>query len=179
MKDDKKVIQLDDNPNNPLRLISDPVQKSEFGSQELLDIIAAMKMEAIRDHDGVALAAPQISINKRIFVIAERSYDEKQKWKPQVFINPEIIDNSKKTMCVHEGCLSVRDIYGKTDRYKNITVKAYDEYGHQFTYGAGGLIAHIIQHEIDHLDGILFIDHGYELTEYDHNEGAPGTQNHY
>ena len=147
--------------------------KSEFGSDELLDLIKAMKAEAVQDHDGVALAAPQLGVNKRIFVIAERSYKNGQKWKPEVFINPEIVDSSKKMVTVHEGCLSVRGIYGSTDRYKNITVNAYDEMGNKFTYGAGGLIAHIIQHETDHLDGILFIDHGYEMEEYDHTQGLP------
>ena len=178
MSDIKRVIQLDNREDNPLRLISVPVKKDEFGSAELLELIRIMKDEAIRDHDGVALAAPQISVNKRIFVIAERSYDISQKWKPQVFINPEVVQTSKKSISVHEGCLSVRDIYGRTNRYKNITVNAYDEMGNKFTYGAGGLIAHIIQHEMDHLDGILFIDHGYELAEY-HMEGAPDSKNNY
>ena len=172
-KTDYKIIQLDDNENNPLRLENILVTKSEFGSDELLDLIKAMKAEAVQDHDGVALAAPQLGVNKRIFVIAERSYKNGQKWKPEVFINPEIVDSSKKMVTVHEGCLSVRGIYGSTDRYKNITVNAYDEMGNKFTYGAGGLIAHIIQHETDHLDGILFIDHGYEMEEYDHTQGLP------
>lgn len=166
--EDKVVIQIDEKDDNPLRIVCVPVNKNEFGTEELLKLISQMKLEATRDHDGVALAAPQIGVCKRIFVIASRSYDDGQKWRPEVFINPEIIDNSKKSISVHEGCLSVRGIYGKTDRYKNVTVKAYDEYGNVFTYGAGGLIAHIIQHESDHLDGILFIDHGYELEEYDY-----------
>ncbi len=162
------VIQLDDKEENPLRSVCTAISKEEFGTEALLELIKTMKAEAVRDHDGVALAAPQISICKRIFVIASRSYDDKSKWRPEVFINPEIVDNSKKMMSVQEGCLSVRGIYGRTDRYKNVTIKAYDEYGNAFTYGAGGLIAHIIQHEIDHLDGILFIDHGYEMEEYDY-----------
>ncbi len=166
--EDNKVIQIDEKEDNPLRAICVPVAKDEFGSEDLFKLIAQMKFEATRDHDGVALAAPQISVCKRIFVIAARSYDNGQKWRPEVFINPEIVDNSKKVLSVHEGCLSVRGIYGKTDRYKNVTVKAYDEHGNTFTYGSGGLISHIIQHEIDHLEGILFIDHGYEMEEYDY-----------
>ena len=167
------VIQLDDNEANPLRLENQSVASAEFGSEELLSFIKNMKSEATKDHDGVAIAAPQLGVNKKIFVIAERSYKDGQKWKPEVFINPEIVDSSKKMVTVHEGCLSVRGIYGSTDRYKNITVNAYDEMGNKFTYGAGGLIAHIIQHEYDHLDGILFIDHGYELEEYDHTKAPP------
>ncbi len=173
-KTDKNiVIQLDESETNPLRQICAEVKKSEFGTEELLNLIKTMQAEAVRDHDGVALAAPQIGICKRVFVIAARSFDISQKWRPEVFINPIITDSSKKSVSVHEGCLSVRGIYGRTDRYKNITVNAYDESGNKFTYGAGGLIAHIIQHEIDHLDGILFIDHGYEMEEYDHTQGSP------
>ena len=167
------VIQLDESENNPLRQVCEEVKRSEFGTDELLSLVRTMKTEAVRDHDGVALAAPQLGICKRMFVIAPRSFDTTQKWRPEVFINPSITDTSKKSIGVHEGCLSVRGIYGMTDRYKNVTVTAYDENGNKFTYGAGGLIAHIIQHEIDHLDGILFIDHGYEMEEYDHTQGPP------
>jgi peptide deformylase len=71
---------------------------------------------------------------------------------------------------MQEGCLSVRWIYGKTKRYTHVTIEAYDEYGKKFTYGASGLIAHIFQHETDHLHGTLFIDHGYELEEFSEAE---------
>jgi len=165
------IVQIDENPENVLRQTCTEVKKSEFGSPELLDIISKMKKEAIHDKDGVAIAAPQIGIVKRIFVIAKRAYKGDAKWRPEVFINPTITDSSKKHKVVHEGCLSVRGVYGCTERAMNVTVTAYDEYGNKFSYGAGGLIAHIIQHEYDHLDGILFIDHGFDFEEYDHNEG--------
>jgi peptide deformylase len=71
---------------------------------------------------------------------------------------------------MQEGCLSVRWIYGKTKRAVNATVEAYDITGAKFSYGASGLIAHIFQHEIDHLDGILFTDHGFDLEEYTEEE---------
>ncbi|MDQ5957321.1 MAG: peptide deformylase [Patescibacteria group bacterium] len=161
-----KILQENINEENAiLREVCVPVKQSEFKTQKLLSIIDNMKKAAVQDPDGVALAAPQIGINKRIFVVAGRSYDKDAKWKPEVFINPEIIKASNKQELKHEGCLSVRGIYGDTWRATNVTVAAFDEYGNKFNFGAGGLIAHIFQHEMNHLDGILFIDHGVNLEE--------------
>ena len=78
---------------------------------------------------------------------------------------------------MEEGCLSVRWIYGKTKRFSHVSIEAYDEYGEKFSYGASGLIAHIFQHEIDHLHGILFIDHGYNLEEYTEEEVRNANKN--
>lgn len=144
-----------------------PVKKSEFGTEELKSLIQKMQSAAHQEPDGVALAAPQIGVNKAIFVIDERAYADDAKFKPLVFINPEITKSSKKQEIKEEGCLSVRGIWGKTWRATTVTVKAYTEDGHPFTFGATGLIAHIIQHETDHLEGILFTDHGFEFSEYD------------
>ena len=71
---------------------------------------------------------------------------------------------------MQEGCLSVRWIYGKTKRSVACTIEAYDEDGVKFTYGGQGLLAHIFQHETDHLDGVLFIDHGFDFEEYTEEE---------
>ncbi len=160
------IIQIDEATTNPLRADALPVKKSEFGTKELKNIISAMQKSLSKENDGVALAAPQISISKRIFVVAESAYEETAKWKPLVFINPTLTKVSKKMEERQEGCLSVRWIYGKTKRHVSATVEAYDIDGNKFSYGATGLIAHIFQHEIDHLDGILFIDHGYDFEEY-------------
>ena len=83
-----------------------------------------------------------------------------------MFINPKITKTSKKIEEMHEGCLSVRWIYGKTKRYSRVTLEAYDENGNKFSFGASGLISQIFQHETEHLDGILFIDEGYDFEEY-------------
>lgn len=162
----EKIIQIDEDRKNPLRQISREVKKSEFGTKELKEIISVMKKVLSREDDGVAIAAPQIALPLRIFVISEEAYTKEAKWKPLVFINPVITKSSKKHAEMHEGCLSVRWIYGKTDRAVSVTIEAYDENGNKFSFGASGLIAHIFQHEIDHLDGILFIDHGFELEEF-------------
>jgi peptide deformylase len=165
------VIHILQNKNEKedevLRNDCKPVRKQEFGTPELRDLVEKMQEAAHQEPDGVALAAPQIGANKTIFVIDERAYDDEAKFRPLVFINPEIVKASKKQEIKEEGCLSVRGIWGKTWRSTTVTVKAYNVDGHPFTFGATGLIAHIIQHECDHLDGTLFIDHGFDFSEYD------------
>lgn len=157
--------------NSILRQEAKKVQKDEFGKSELKKILDDMKTAMNRESDGVAIAAPQIDIAKRIFIIKEEAYKVRAgaeaKWKPLIFINPIITKTSKKMVEADEGCLSVRPLYGTTFRHTNITVEAYDFNGVKFNYGASGLIAHIIQHEIDHLDGILFIDHAENIQEID------------
>lgn len=170
MKTTDTIIQIDDNEKNPLRMVCRDVTTAEFGSQFLKDIILSMKKSLKNEHDGVAIAAPQIGVPLRLFVVAESSYDEESKSKPLVFINPKIVKKSKKTAIMQEGCLSVRWVYGKTKRSVAATVEAFDEDGRKFTFGGTGLIAHIFQHEIDHLDGVLFIDHGFDLEEYTEEE---------
>jgi peptide deformylase len=88
-----------------------------------------------------------------------------------VFINPQITKFSKEKKWMEgEGCLSVRWVYGKVERATKVTLRAYDEYGNVFERGASGLLAHIFQHEVDHLDGILFIDKAKDLEEADPEE---------
>jgi peptide deformylase len=166
MKVADTIIQIDAQEGNPLRMQSRDITSEEFGGAFLRDVISSMKRGLAREEDGVAIAAPQIALPLRIFVVAESSYPEDAKLKPLVFINPKIIKRSKKTLVMQEGCLSVRWVYGKTKRSVAATVEAYDEEGRKFTYGGTGLLAHIFQHEIDHLDGILFIDHGFDLEEF-------------
>lgn len=170
MKSVSKIIQIDEDEKNPLRLQAELVKKSEFGTTELKDLIKTMQTTLSKEQDGVALAAPQIAVSKRIFVVAPEAYEESAKWKPLVFINPTLTKMSKKTQERQEGCLSVRWIYGKTHRHISVTVEAYDVEGNKFSYGASGLMAHIFQHETDHLDGVLFIDHGFDFEEYTEEE---------
>lgn len=164
------ILQIDDRKDNPLRKKARLVEESEFGSQELKDIVEKMSVALAKEHDGVAIAAPQIGVSLRIFVVAETAYEEDAKFRPLVFINPKITRRSKKTAIMQEGCLSVRWIYGKTKRSVGATIEAYDITGTKFTFGAGGLLAHIFQHEVDHLDGVLFIDHGFDLEEFSEEE---------
>ncbi len=170
MKNTLPIIQIDEKHENQLRLNCLPVSPSEFGSEQLLSLINTMKVTLSKEEDGVALAAPQVAVNKQIFIISPLAFKEEAIYKPLIFINPQIIKTGKRKREMQEGCLSVRWIYGKTKRYMHVTIEAYDEFGKHFIFGASGLIAHIFQHETDHLKGILFIDHGYDLEEYTEEE---------
>lgn len=157
-----------------LRQIAEPVLQREFGTPELTDILERMAKilngEVGTYSIGVALAAPQIGVSKRIFVVR---YDrtgkgvKNEKTIPElgVFINPKIIKSSKRKVEMDEGCLSVRGLYGFVKRNDRVTVEAYDATGKKFTRGAGGLLAQIFQHETDHLNGMLFIDHAEGVWE--------------
>lgn len=152
--------------NLVLREKARAVPLDEIPSRTIQQEIKRMHTILALQRDGVALAAPQIDISKRIFVIAPKAF-KKYVDQPLVFINPVITKKSKNKTWLDEGCLSVRWQYGKTHRHKQATVEAYNEHGIKFEMGGSGLIAQIFQHEIDHLDGTLFIDHAkdvYELT---------------
>ena len=119
--------------------------------------------------DGVALAAPQVGENLRLFIVSPKAFDDKpDKDKPGehlVYINPRIKKNSSKMLELEDGCLSVANMYGKIKRAEKVTVEALDEKGLKFTRGGSGLLAEIFQHEIDHLDGVLFVDKAKDLRE--------------
>ncbi len=170
MKVSGDIIQINKDKKNPLRQIAREIQKEEFGTTYLKSVVSTMQKALAKETDGVALASPQISLPVRIFVVSPNAYPEDAKLKPLVFINPRIVKKSKKTAEMQEGCLSVRWIYGKTTRSVSATIESYDITGKKFSYGASGLLAHIFQHEIDHLDGILFIDHGFDFEEYTEEE---------
>jgi len=139
------------------------IEVSEITSDAIQAVIQDMKDSLAGEPDGVAIAAPQIGIDLQIFVVRGSIYDEGE---PDVaYINPEIVKTSSKTMPMDEGCLSVRYYYGKVERHKNVTIEAYNEAGEKIQRGAGGLLAHIFQHEIDHLHGTLFIDKALECEE--------------
>lgn len=115
-------------------------------------------LDTLYAKNGVGLAAPQIGENYRVFVIDTSSGD--QPLNPMVFINPKIIKKSGAFIS-NEGCLSFPEVYADVRRYLNVAVKALDSNGRPFVLEAkdGSLLAKAIQHEFDHLDGILFIDH--------------------
>lgn len=135
-----------------LRQKAEPFEKSEI-NDELRSFINEM-FEAMIDANGVGLAGPQAGISKRIFVVI--ADDDIRR----VFINPQIISTSAEIVPYEEGCLSVPNVYESIDRPKKVTVQAFNEFAKPFTLEADGLLARIIQHENDHLDGILFIDRG-------------------
>ncbi len=157
----KKIVQQE---NTILRKIAEPIDVLSISSAETKKIIEDMFKSLASQKDGVALAAPQIAYSKRIFVISPYILDAEINI-PLVYINPKIIKRSRDKKNMEEGCLSCRWWYGKTKRSTRVTVEAYDENGKQFTIEGRGLVAQIFQHEIDHLDGILFVDHAKDLKE--------------
>lgn len=170
------MIEIVQKENPVLHKIADAVPISEITSPKIKKIIRDMKEALNSQDDGVAIAAPQIGVSLRIFVVSGKAFlydakddpDNKKKAAipPDVaFINPEIIKLSKRRYVLPEGCLSCRWLYGKTIRADKAKVTAYDENGKPFTYGGSGLIGQIFQHETDHLNGILFIDHATELQD--------------
>lgn len=121
------------------------------------DMKAALTTYDVDGYTAVAIAAPQIGVSKRIFLVEDQS-DERDSLPSFVAVNPRIVKVSRRTHLVGEGCLSVPNRYGEVRRHKNVVLRALDEHGNEFERGAGGLLAQIIQHENDHLDGILFTD---------------------
>lgn len=194
-----EILQNDD-PRLHLKAKEVPIK--EITSPKMVEVIEKMKLALKGQADGIGLAAPQIGISLRIFIVSgrvlmpemtegDKKVDEKSskqkvaKMKaldektlsttsrsskknaiPEdlICINPVIIKESKEKIWMEgEGCLSVRWLYGKVKRSTKVTLRAYDENGKVFTRGASGLLAHIFQHESDHLDGILFIDKAKDL----------------
>jgi len=135
-----------------LRQVAVPVKEEEI-NDEFRSLIAEM-FETMDAANGVGLAAPQVNINKRFFVLM--ADDDVRR----VFINPQIISTSGDLVDYEEGCLSIPKIYEVIKRPSKVTVQALDENGKKFTIEAEGLLARIIQHEYDHLEGIVFIDKG-------------------
>lgn len=120
---------------------------------------ATISWEQSREHEvGVALAAVQVNHLYRIVVI-RNNYDNKDDLTFTTFINPVITKLEGDIEEDYEGCLSVKDIYGKVPRYTKVRVKALDEQGKEFRVAAEGFLARIFQHEIDHTNGVLFVDH--------------------
>lgn len=131
---------------------------------EILKIIEDMRKLSLdweKDHPyelSAAMAAPQMGINKRIIIIRDDMEDKKNA-NFTALINPEVIKTDGKTVSDFEGCLSVPFVYGKVPRKDKVKIKAKLEDGTEVRLKADGALARILQHEIDHLNGILFIDH--------------------
>jgi len=147
-------------PNESLRERSKRVGFVDDAIKELIEKMeeSTLDWEASRDHEvGVALAAVQINVHKRVIVI-RNNFDNKNDRTFQVYINPEIAKYDGKQIEEFEGCLSVRDVYGKVPRYSKVKIKAKDIDGKDVRITAEGFLARVFQHEIDHTNGMLFVD---------------------
>jgi peptide deformylase len=143
------------NEHPALRGHARPVEKINHVILRLLDDMT----ETMHEAKGVGLAAPQIGIAKRLITVAPG--EEEPVWQ---LINPRILDASGEAVDV-EGCLSIPGVYGEVPRYEQITVEAQDRDGQMLKLNLSGFHARIFQHEIDHLDGILFIDRATRLLD--------------
>ncbi len=152
------IIKL---PNEHLRQKSQKVHVVTEATADLIDEMtsAALDWEDSRPHEiSAALAAVQIDKLERV-VIVRSDFDDKNSREFTPLINPEIVKYEGKLIADYEGCLSVGGIYGKVPRYDKIRVKALAPDGQEIRFKAEGFLARVIQHEIDHTNGIVFIDH--------------------
>ena len=150
-------------PAAVLRQTAVAVAPSDIPSPKIQRIIKEMKVALTGEADGVAIAAPQIGHSLRIFVVAQRA--SKLLTEDAVFINPEILRMGRKKEPLSEGCLSVRWKYGLVKRATSCTVKALNGEGNEFVMHGRGLLAQIFQHEVDHLNGTLFIDKATDIKD--------------
>ncbi|WP_320201229.1 peptide deformylase [Agrobacterium sp. rho-13.3] len=145
----------------PLIILPDPLLRQQSKPVEQVDAeisrLADDMLETMYDAPGIGLAAIQIGVPRRMLVIDVSREDEDNK--PVVFINPEILKVSDEVSTYEEGCLSIPDYYAEVERPASLTVSYIDRDGKKQTVEADGLLATCLQHEIDHLNGILFIDH--------------------
>ncbi|MDP2665051.1 MAG: peptide deformylase [bacterium] len=176
-----------------LRKTAKPVPEKLFGSAELTRLINDMTEALDRELEGVALAAPQIDVPYRLFIVRKdrtlppsspkvtelRGSQGSTQVLPtpepevEVYINPEIVKTSRRRARADEGCLSVRGVYGTTKRHERVSVRAQHPDGKPFQRSSGGIMAQIFEHEIDHLNGILFIDHAEHLIRVPHGHMRP------
>lgn len=158
MADRHSIITL---PHSDLRKRSNRIHVITDETKQLIDDMkgAALDWEDSRPHEiAVALAAVQIDRLERV-VIVRADFEDKANREFVVLINPEIAKAEGDLILDHEGCLSVKDLYGAVPRHDKVRVRAIDEEGREVRIKAEGFLARILQHEIDHTNGICFVDH--------------------
>ena len=156
----KEVIKL---PHPTLRRKAHKIVKFNSDFQQLIEDM----IETMRDEPGVGLAAPQVNISQRLIVVEYPEDDSIPNLKPKVYVfaNPELVQVSDEKEKGIEGCLSVPNLYGEVERSQSVTVRGQNRHGKKITIKANGWLARIFQHEIDHLNGILFVDRADTLYQ--------------
>lgn len=152
-----KILPIIKNPSPLLREKSEEINLEKIKTNELKELCADM-IKTMKEEDGKGLAAPQIGENIRLITINTKDG-------PKIMINPKITKMSWAKEWSEEGCLSVPGFYGKVRRNKKINCIYFDKKGQKTKIQAQGLLAFVIQHETDHLDGILFIDKAKEIKK--------------
>jgi peptide deformylase len=146
----REIIKL---PDKRLRLPSEPIKRIDASIRKLVDDL----FETMYEAPGIGLAAIQIGVAKRVVTMDLSKKEEEHK--PLVFINPAIVWKSDETAKYEEGCLSIPEFYEEVERPAKVKVKYLDLDGNEHEIEASGLFAICLQHEIDHTNGVLFIDH--------------------
>jgi peptide deformylase len=150
-----------------LRQKSQEIKTEELQKSEIKQLVLDME-KTMREKDGVGLAAPQVGVNKRIVAIEIAAdnprYPGHDSVPSLILINPKILRRSWKKVLEEEGCLSLPEIFGLVKRSVKITVTALDRNGKKIKFRATGFFARVVQHEVDHLDGVLFIDKAKEIV---------------
>lgn len=179
-----------------MRLHAKEVPLDSISTPKIRSLIARMEQALKQTPDGVGLAAPQIGESLRIFIVSEEAEEidrlgrprrseqgellekpyEPREWKYSVFINPVIKKTSRKKLEDTEGCLSVRGKYGVVKRHEKLTLEYCDETGKKITRGFSKFFARVVQHECDHLEGVLFIDKAEKVFPIlPHSEQSPNS----
>ncbi len=164
--------------NKILSQKTEEVASTDIKSAEIQNIVKKLKQAIAENEEAVAVAAPQIGKSLRIFVVSEYVFSPENKEKKKndydylVFINPKILKKSREQKVLTEGCLSTENIYGTIKRSEKIKVEAYDENGKKFTKSGKGLFSQVIQHEMDHLEGVLFTDKAINIKKYESTDTA-------
>ncbi|ERP95016.1 peptide deformylase [Acinetobacter sp. COS3] len=143
-----------------LKIKAAAVAHGEFNSEWLLQLASAMHATML-ERNGVGIAAPQVYISKRVIIVASRAnprYPDAPEMDPVVMVNPEILEFSQATCFGEEGCLSVPNERGEVERAQAVKVRYYNLQGEVVETNFDGFPARIVQHEVDHLDGVLFVD---------------------
>lgn len=167
------TLEIQKGENNPiLRKKSEEV--ADIKSPEIQGMILDMK-ETLQKVQGLGLAATQVGNPLRIFAIDKKAIESQKKSSifgkitrrkiPEVCINPRVLKLSKEKELMEEGCLSLPGIWGTVERHTGVEIEALDEKGKKFKIKASGLLAQVFQHEIDHLEGILFIDKAVKIAK--------------
>lgn len=175
-------------PNDVLRTTAKEILPKDITSNAVQKLIAEMRDTLKNTPDGVGLAAPQIGESLRLFIVSEEAREidraeekgwerrnkstpeiknekpyEARPWKYYIYINPQVLTSSRNILVAPEGCLSIPHKFGPVRRKEKIKVAAYDEHGKKFIRGSSRFFARVVQHELDHLDGILFVDKAEEI----------------
>jgi len=160
----RKIVAI---PEMVLRRKAHKVEKIDEDVQTLINDM----VETVRDAPGVGLAAPQVGISSRVIVVEfGKDDDEEAPKKLYTLINPEIVSFSEEKVNGMEGCLSVPGFVGEVDRYTEVVVKALNRSGKPVKVHAKGWLARIFQHEIDHLDGIIYTDRATRIWKPESKE---------